>query len=65
MQYLDGSHDQAEIVRSLEKGPVAEGHLTLKNEGKITKDEEQLRELLADGVSKRLRWLGLAALLVG
>jgi methyltransferase-like protein len=65
IQYLDGRHSQADVVRCLEKGPVAEGRLTLEMEGKPVEDEDQLRDLLAEGVGKRLRWLGLAALLVG
>jgi methyltransferase-like protein len=65
IQYLDGSRDQVGLVRCLEEGPMAEGHLTLEKEGKPIEDEKQLRDLLAEGVSKRLRWLRLAALLVG
>jgi len=65
IQYLDGSHDQAGLARCLEKGPLAEGLLTLERDGKPIEDEKLLRDLLTEGVSKRLRWLRLAALLVG
>jgi methyltransferase-like protein/2-polyprenyl-3-methyl-5-hydroxy-6-metoxy-1,4-benzoquinol methylase len=65
IQYLDGSRDQAELVRCLEEGPVADGSLILEDDGERIDDREQLRETLAAGVSKRLRWLQFAALLVG
>jgi hypothetical protein len=46
-------------------GPVAEGFLTVQQGGEPVADEREMREILAEEVEKRLRWLARAALLIG
>jgi methyltransferase-like protein/SAM-dependent methyltransferase len=64
IQYLDGSRNQAELVRCLQEGPVADGSLALEDNGQRIEDKTQQRKVLEEGVDKRLRWLRFAALLV-
>jgi methyltransferase-like protein len=65
IQYLDGSHDQAALVRRLADGPVAEGKLTIRQENESVQEPAVTQDLLASSVKERLHWLSYAALLVG
>ena len=63
--YLDGGHDQDALVDRLMAGPVAEGILKLQQDGQTVEEPQRKRDMLAEGVGKRLRWLARAALLDG
>ena len=65
LRYLDGSRNRAALVDLLLTGPVAEGFLTVQQGGEPVADEREMREILAEEVEKRLRWLARAALLIG
>jgi methyltransferase-like protein len=63
VQRLDGQHDRQALLDDLLAGPVAEGAITLEREGQPIGDRDQLRELLAEEIERRLTWLARAALL--
>jgi methyltransferase-like protein len=67
LQLLDGQHDRAAIVEALLAGPIADGVLTLEDEGQplTTRSVQRLRERLFEEVERCLRYLAQAALLVG
>jgi methyltransferase-like protein len=65
IQHLDGSHDQAALVRRLRDGPVADGKLAIRKDDNPISEPADLEDLLANSVQERLRWLSHAALLVG
>lgn len=65
LPYVDGSHDRAMLVDELRTGPVAQGDLKLEREGEPITDAEQVLDVLAQGIEKRLQWLARAALLEG
>jgi methyltransferase-like protein/SAM-dependent methyltransferase len=65
LQHLDGSHDHAALVEILAAGPVAEGTLLIQQDGKPVEDAKQVKDILSEGMEKRLCWLARAALLVG
>lgn len=65
LRHLDGSHDRAALVEALAAGPVAEGMLVIQQDGEPIENAERVRDVLAEGVEKSLRWLVRAALLVG
>ncbi len=60
---LDGNRDVPALVDLFQKGPVAEGRLTLESDGKPATGEE-LSDLLTQEISSRLAWLSKAALLI-
>jgi methyltransferase-like protein len=64
LRHLDGSHDGAALVGSLMAGPVAEGVLTVQNDGEPIKEATKVKDTLAGEVEVKLRWLARAALLV-
>ncbi|MBN1937899.1 MAG: methyltransferase regulatory domain-containing protein [Anaerolineae bacterium] len=75
LHYLDGRHDCASMVESLIAGPLADGRLTI-TPGADDQDEpggsagsapnaQEIRDIVTDGVRKRLHWLAQASLLVG
>ena len=64
LRHLDGSHDGAALVESLMAGPVADGVLTVQNDGEPVKEATKVRDTLAGEVEVKLRWLARAALLV-
>lgn len=68
IQYLDGHHRCADMVEALIAGPVADGRLTVApapGEAGSEPDGRAMRDILAEGVEKRLQWLARASLLVG
>lgn len=68
IQYLDGHHCCADMVDLLLAGPVADGRLTImpaQNGAESAPEPRAVRDILAEGVEKRLQWLAKASLLVG
>ena len=65
LSHLDGSHDLAALVETLVTGPVASGALAIRQDDQSTAKGTDIREILAQDVTQRLRWLARAALLVG
>jgi methyltransferase-like protein len=61
LQHLDGSRDRKALVDLLLRGPVAEGILTVQQDGQRVKD---MRGLLAEELETRLAWLARAGLFV-
>jgi methyltransferase-like protein len=66
--HLDGSRDRGALVELLERGPLADGTLTLpggeERDAEETRGAAEVRRMLAEGVEQRLHWLARAALLV-
>jgi hypothetical protein len=65
LTYLDGKHDRATIVERLADGPLANGTLVLREEGRAVVDPERVRALLEEGLERRLAGLAGMGLLVG
>ncbi len=64
LRHLDGSRTVPALVDVLWNGPVAAGDLVVQRKGEPPLAPRDARETLAEGVSKRLRWLAKAALLI-
>lgn len=64
LQHLDGRNDRAALVELLLAGPIQEGQLSVQEGNQPVDDAARTRELLAQGLEERLRWLADAALLV-
>jgi len=64
LRYLDGEHDRRTLVDLLLAGPVAEGILAVQEDGKPVGDPDRVRQLLAEGLEKKLCWLASAGLLI-
>ena len=60
--WLDGEHDRGALVRRFMDGPVADGTLSIKQDGSGD-GEEDIVSLLGEELETRLRWLAQAALL--
>ncbi len=64
LSYLNGAHDRQALVDLLLAGPVAEGILTVQEDGKPVEDAGRVRQLLAKGLENKLSWLASAGLLI-
>jgi len=63
LRHLDGSRDRAALLDLLMAGPVAEGLLTVQQDGKPAEGNGEIKALLAEELEERLGWLARAALL--
>ena len=64
LSHLDGAHDRQALIDLLLAGPVADGILTVQEEGRPVEDPHRVRHLLAQGLEKKLCWLASAGLLI-
>ena len=64
LSYLNGAYNRQALIDLLLAGPVAEGILTVQEDGKPVEDTGRVRQLLAKGLEKKLSWLASAGLLI-
>jgi methyltransferase-like protein/SAM-dependent methyltransferase len=64
VRHLDGSHDRAALLELLLSGPVAQGVLTARKDGKPIEEAEEVKRLLEEELEVKFHGLAHAALFV-
>ncbi len=64
LRQLDGTRDRAALLATFLEGPVAEGMLKVRQDGRPVEETDQIERLLEEALERNLRGLAQTALLV-